>query len=752
MLATRWRWIFGLAGLLAGLPSVRARAAEETELANYDAKITTDDRAHWSFQPVRRPPVPSVKDATWPRNPIDAFVLDRLEGHGWRPNPPAEPGALFRRITLDLIGLPPTLAEQDALPSNPAPEFFDSLVDSLLARPQYGERWARHWLDLVRFAESNGYERDATKPFAWRYRDYVIDSLNADKPYDRFIVEQLAGDELDGAGPEQQVATGFLRLGPWDDEPPDPRQDRFDQLDDMVSTTSQVFLGLTLGCARCHDHKFEPFTMHDYYRLVAVFGGLSRPTPGRADTDLPLGTEAAFLALAAREKEVEALKAEKARREADWQGEFLTSGKAPLPTDAVQAFQAPPDARTDEQKALVDQFSKVLSEALAANLPPALADELATLEARIAERIRQSPDLPRGYYLKESGPNPPDMHLLLRGQAASPGPRVAPGFPAVLVDRQPEPPVPTARSSGRRLALARWIASDQNPLAARVFVNRVWQFHFGEGLVRTPSDFGTNGDPPTHPELLDYLADWFTHEGGWSLKRLHRLILASNTYRMSKRAREDYAKEDPEVLRLWRVPYKRLEVEAIRDSMLAASGRLNPQMHGPSMYPLIPAEALEGSSDPGTIWPAFDEAQASRRTIYAFVKRSMVVPFLEVFDLCDTTRSTAQRSTTSVAPQALALLNSDFVNRSAAHFAARLVTEVPSPADPEKRIEHAYRLALCRRPAPLETEALREFLQKEANRFSEQEKIDPAAPAAETHALTQMCRILFNQSEFLYVD
>jgi hypothetical protein len=351
--------------------------------------------------------------------------------------------------------------------------------------------------------------------------------------------------------------------------------------------------------------------------------------------------------------------------------------------------------------------------------------------------------LPRGYFMEEPSPRPPETHLLLRGKASRPGPRVGPGFPAVLVARQPTFPPPGRRSSLRRLTLARWVASPDNPLTARVIVNRVWQWHFGEGLVRTPSDFGTAGDRPSHPELLDWLTDWFVREG-WSLRKLHRLILSSNTYRMSKRWRPEYGKEDPEDRLLWRFPYCRLDAEAIRDSMLVVSGRLNPKMYGPWTYPEVPKEALAGSSDPDKIWKPFDEREASRRTIYAHVKRSFLVPLLEVFDLCDTTRSSDKRLVTTVAPQALSLFNGSFANRQARHFADRLLREAGD--DPARQIERAYLLALCRPPTAMERSALLRFLQDEANRERQRPQ------EARRRALVQMCRVILNLNEFVYPD
>ncbi|MCI0456090.1 MAG: DUF1549 and DUF1553 domain-containing protein [Gemmataceae bacterium] len=675
--------------LVLTVPAAPADTKSDTiDLARFDRQIKPSDRRHWAYQPVKPQPVPAVKDTAWVRNPIDAFVLAKLEAKGWKPAPVVEPRALLRRIHLDLIGLPPTPQEQEALLNDRSPDALARVVDRLLANPHYGERWGRHWLDLARYAETNGYERDATRPHVWRYRDYVIRAFNQDKPFDRFILEQLAGDELPDSNAETLIATGFHRLGPWDDEPADPQEDRFDQLDDMVNTTSLTFLGLTLSCARCHDHKFEALTMHDYYRLVAVFNPLRRPTLGRFDIDLPAGTRPELDLLARHDRAITTLK----------------------------------------------------------HVAPA-HPALAALALPAAAALRQhAPNLPRGYFLHEPSPRSPDTHLLIRGKAARPGPKVEPGLPAVLVRAQPEFPPPGERTSLRRLTLARWIASPENPLTARVIVNRVWQWHFGEGLVRTPSDFGTMGDAPSHPELLDWLAGWFVREG-WSLKKLHRLILASNTYRMSKRQNAEYAKTDPDNRLLWRFPYRRLEVEAIRDSMLAASGKLNRQMYGPSMYPFVPKAALASHSDPDKIWPQFNERDASRRTVYAFIKRSMVVPLLEVLDLCDTARPADRRLVTTVAPQALTLFNGDFVNRQARHLAERLRSEAGE--DPGRQIGRAFVLALCRPPSASERAALLGFLEREATNLT-REAVAPAE--ARRRALEQACRVILNLNEFVYPD
>ncbi len=679
---------------------------------------------HWSFQPISRPKIPEVRNS-WVRNPIDAFVLAKLQSRGWKPAAPAAPRALMRRIYLDLTGLPPTLEEQERFLARP--DAATDLIGDLLARPTYGERWGRHWLDLVRFAETNGYERDATKPNAWRYRDYVINAFNQDKPFDRFVLEQLAGDELPDASAETFIALGYYRLGPWDDEPADPATDRFDQLDDIVSTTSQVFLGMTLGCARCHNHKFEPLTARDYYSMVAVFNGLQRPRNGRTELDRPAGTWGEIDAIdqrdagiREREKKIEAVRIAVRRQ-------ILEAGTSGLAEDVATAFREDPSKRSDAQKSLVAKNQKQLEEIVTRLMPVEPRLEIDALRKQIEDLRTETPDIQRAYYLQETEAKPAPTFLLIRGKAEQPGPEVSAAVPEVLPGRLsvPQP----GRTSLRRLALANWLISPENPLTARVIVNRVWQQHFGEGLVRTSSDFGVMGDKPTHPELLDWLATWFM-DNGWSIKRLHRLIMDSSTYRMSKEWNSEYARQDPENRLLWRMPYRRLEVEAIRDSALLASGRLNPEMFGPSVYPHIPPAALEGSSDPDKIWKESEEHAASRRTVYVFLKRSMIVPMLEVLDLCDTSHTTAKRQTTSVATQALTLFNGDFVNRQAQHFASRLRREAGD--DREKQIELAYRLALARPPSPSEVREMTAFLHQEP--------------------LEQLCRVIFNLNEFAYVD
>ena len=480
---------------------------------------------HWAFQPVRRPVVPATSEPGSSLNPIDRFISARMEAEGVKPVGPADRRTLIRRLFLDLIGLPPQADEVRAFLDDRSPDAVTELVDGLLARPQYGERWARHWLDVVRYAETNGYERDGEKPEAWRYRDYVIRALNNDKPYNRFLVEQLAGDEVEGSDASAQIATTFLRLGTWDDEPAEPMVDRYDQLDDVLGTAATAFLGITLRCARCHDHKFEPFSQVDYYRMLAVFEPLKRPQDGRTELVRPVGTDAELAGyrevVAQTDKVWERIEG-LIRPEID----RLLTGKAvsrsgkpvakPAFTseDVIKAFRADPSHRTPPQREVVRQLAGQIEEAVREIAPDEVRAALKPLDERIAAIRAAGPAvLPHAYIWTEEGPRPTLTHVFKRGDPSRPGPLVEPGVPAILSRRQPAPPRPTARSTGRRLWLAGWLTNRENPLVARVIVNRIWQFHFGEGLVASSSDFGVMGEPPSHPELLDWLASELVASG-----------------------------------------------------------------------------------------------------------------------------------------------------------------------------------------------------------------------------------------------
>jgi mono/diheme cytochrome c family protein len=683
-----------------------------------------DDRARnfWAFRPVARPPVPHVRRADWVRNPIDAFVLAKLEAAGLRPALPAEKTSLLRRVYYDLTGLPPTPGEVEAFRKDDSPDAYERVVEKLLASPHYGERWARHWLDLVRYAETNGYEFDTAKPHVWRYRDYVINSLNADKPYDRFVKEQLAGDELDPVTPETLVATGYYRLGPWDGGAPDRLQAAYDELDDILSTTGQVFLGLTVQCARCHDHKVDPIPQADYYRLLAFVHNVQRFSPRTAVRTIGDKADAGL-----QKQEIAAYKerlAEVAR-----QMKAVEDALRPHLTGGEKDDFAHPERRQDIIRRHVPQH--------------VTAEDYDLYTARVREKAqlerRQPSGIAQALCVSEAGPTPPDTFVHVRGDPRSKGAKVEPGFPSVLPSKVPALPAPAGRTTGRRRVLAEWVASPENPLTARVIVNRVWQHHFGRGIVRSASDFGYRGTPPTHPELLDWLASGFVVRG-WSLKALHRLIVTSNAYRMSSRPDPAALAKDPENDLLWRFDLRRLSAEEVRDSVLAVSGNLHRKAGGPSVYPPIQREVLQGQSMPGVGWRPSPPEEAARRSVYVHVKRSLPVPFLNAFDAADPDSSCPVRFTTTQPTQALAMLNGEFLNAQAKVFA----DDVRKAAgdDPAAQVRLALRRVTQREPSAKEVERGVGFL----------------ARLRETHgrspgeALGDFCLLALNLNEFVYLD
>ncbi|MDA0831883.1 MAG: DUF1553 domain-containing protein [Planctomycetota bacterium] len=690
--------------------------------------ITEQDRNFWSFQPLKRPALPDVDDQTWASNPIDLFILQTLQENKLTPSTVATPRELVRRLYFDLIGLPPTPEELDAFVSHAdSPSAYDRLVDDLLARPQFGERWGRHWLDLVRYAQTNGYERDNEKPEAWRYRDYVVRAFNEDKPYDRFVIEQLAGDEVDHITDDSLTATGFYRLGVWDDEPDDRLEARFDELDDILSTTSSTFLGLTVGCARCHDHKFDPIPHEDYYRLLSFFQNISLYGSEVSSTHFKDNQNGIFTPL------ISLTEAEQWRAR---HNELLVQ-ITPL-EEKLNALNQEDDekkkATEDERKSLEKQINDLKTEANTVPFVQVLS-------------VREKP--------AETEP----LTVLIRGNPRSPGKPVEPNYLQVLeraewnVDRSVTPASDDERrqalqtfgvvpSSGRRRALAEWIASREHPLTARVIVNRLWQHHFGRGLVPTPSDFGHTGELPSHPELLDWLACEL-RDHGWSMKHIHRLILSSSTYRQSSRIDEvANVNVDPGNRLLWRQNLRRLEAEVIRDSVLAVSGSLNPQMTGRGVFPLLSPEVLSTQSRPGAGWDQSDDWQRSRRSIYIFVKRTLNVPLMEAFDVPSPDKPGPDRSVTTIAPQALMLLNSEFLDRNADAFSRRLMQEAGD--DRHTQIGWAFRIALGRLPTDVES--------KQSSAFIERQKSLVDADNAEAVAMSAFCKLLMNLNEFVYID
>ena len=691
-----------------------------------EVTITEEDRQFWSFQPIRKPEVPKVNYAGWVRNPIDAFILSRLEDRGLKPAPEASKAALFRRLAFDLTGLPPTPEEVDAFLADDSPDAYEEIVDRLLDSPYYGERWGRHWLDVVRFAETNSFERDRDKPAAWRYRDYVIDSFNQDKSYDRFVREQLAGDELDDATAESIVATGFYRLGAWDDEPTDRLQARFDELDDIISTTSQTFLGLTVNCARCHDHKIDPIPQRDYYRFLAFFANL-KPYSYQEDHVL---TE---IASAEERASHDQLQAERRRRERE-----IEEALAPIEETLLAAVPEPRRSRLRE--GAFDQRRHVLDGIAARELP---AGDLKTYRDLIRRwrEIPPVPPLPMALSAREHGPQPPETFVMIRGSAHAPGDSVSPAFPEVLGAPEPTVPSPSAEAttSGRRRLLADWIAGVDNPLTARVLVNRVWHYHFGRGIVRSPSDFGFQGAQPTHPELLDWLASDFI-AGGWRLKPLHKRIVMSSTYRMSSRGNSEALAADPENDLFWRFDLRRLSAEEIRDAMLAVTGALNPKMGGPGFYSEIPKAYLAGQSRPGEGWGESSEQERARRSVYIHVKRSLVTPILASFDAADTDFSCPVRFATTQPTQALSTLNGSFLNDQARALADRVRDEVGTSA--EARVLRTLRLVTSRTPTPEEV--------SRGVAFIEELRVEDGVGS--DRAFELFCLMALNLNEFLYID
>jgi hypothetical protein len=673
-------------------------------------------REWWAFRPLTRPPVPNLArtmtQAGLVRNPIDAFVLARLEEAGLDPNPEADARTLVRRATFGLHGLPPTFEDVEAFAAEGDQDAaWERLVDDLLADPSYGERFGRMWLDLVRFAQTNGYERDSEKVYAWRYRDYVIGAFNKDTPYDRFLLEQLAGDELDEVSTDSIIATGFYRIGAWDDEPDDPEQAVYDEYDDVVRVISEGFLGVTVSCARCHDHKFDPFPQEDYYRMLAFVRNVrphEDPIFARDSATLRLiDTSADALKRWETDRSVhrEGLRKEIRATQEEVRNKLIAKRLEGAPDELRAAFRVPASERTDAQRALIQRAQLIPKDA-------DLNDAYSKLERRKLFKLRLGHKLAETSYegdeewtlaVREFGREAPPTHVLARGRPSTPRGEVHPGFPEVLCSSmdatEPEiPAMPADRgSSGRRRALAEWIVNPSNPLTARVLVNRVWQFHFGQGLVPTPNDFGRSGIPPTHPELLDWLATGFV-ENGWSVKDLHRLVMSSATYRRSSSANNEAAVAiDPSADLLWRQRLRRLDAEAVRDTVCVVAGGLNRKPGGRGFFPELSRGALAGSSRPGEGWEPSSVEERNRRAVYAYVKRTLPVPLLEVLDAPNAALPTGQRSSTTIASQALTLLNGAFVNRQAREFARRVESGTGLRAGPN--VERAFELALSRRPS-----------------------------------------------------
>ena len=835
----------------------------------------------WAFKAAEAVVAPKIDDASWQASGIDAFVYSRLREAGLKPNSPASRGVLIRRAYYDLIGLPPTDVEVRAFIDDKSPGAFEKVIDRLLASDRYGEKWGRHWLDLVRFAETNGYERDSRKDLIWKYRDYVIRAFNEDKPYNRFIMEQLAGDELPDRDADSITATGFYRLGIWDDEPADRELARYNYLDDILRTTGETFLGMTIGCARCHDHKIDPISQKDYYSMLSFFSDISPHGKGNrnhvsiSDPDDKAAHERAVAEKQAREASLQAsltpleeefiaglakrrpelkLSAglgkgkkdtwivpdanrgkgirweftytqpadnwfEIAFDDSKWRKGRSGFGSPGTPGSKVRTpwhsgdiwmrrdfrFDTIPGKLTlkihhDEDaevylngkqiktfKGFLKQYTEIdvteecldvlqtgrntlaihckhtggdqyidaglLVDQSTTPVPVLVAKygreifgeaklvEYSKLRDELAKVQSTKLTLKAEYAMAVAEDARRKMWILRRGLPMLKGEEVGPAFPSLLASSAVVVPddYPVGKTTGKRRVLAEWLASASNPMTARVMANRLWQHHFGRGIVRSSNNFGFVGAKPTHPDLLNWLANELV-AGSWKLKRVHKLIMMSNTYRMSSRGSQIALNKDPNNDLMWRHDMRRLSAEEIRDSILNVTGQLNLEMGGPSIYTEVPKDVLATASRPGAAWGNSSEEDRNRRSVYIFVKRSLHEPFLSAFDWADTDNTCDVRFVTTVPTQTLTLLNSKFLNDSAESLANRLVKA--TPGDAKAQVTAALQLTTNRKPTAGEVDDGLELIQS----------LKAKAELDENLAMQRFCLLALNLNEFLYLD
>lgn len=699
-----------------------AVATATAALAEDKVPAASGSRVWWSYQPVHEILTPAVSQKGWVRTPIDAFVLAKLEAKGLKPSPDADRAAFIRRATLDVWGLIPTPEEVKDFVGDRSPNAYEKLVDRLLASPKYGERQARHWLDLARYADSTGFQNDNTRPNMWRYRDYVIDAFNQDKPFDQFVKEQLAGDEIQGAPDDKArlIATGFLAGYPDNYNSRDLVQRKYQITTDMTDTVGQVLLAQSVACARCHDHKFDPISSNEYFKLQAFFANTSE------EKDVPAPKDAVTAAYDEQQgKYRDAVKSIRDQQKAliePIKDDAIKYHKERYLTDSRESlFKAQADwtpfdrwinHRLDNVTTEADYASYLQETGKNKDDPSYNAENAARWEAykKLADDLKQYEKLKppetisnKITVMDELGhADSPKTFSLSGGDHERPIEEVEPGFPeAIAHGVQPEI-VPTATSSGRRTALAAWIASPQNPLTARVFVNRVWSYYFGAGIVRTVSDFGKAGEKPTNPELLDYLADSFVKEG-WSVKKLQREILLSGVYRQSSASRDDAHAADPENKLLAVFPRRRLDAEEIRDSLLLASGKLNDKIGGPSVFPPVPKGLAAGK-----YWTVSkDPADWTRRSLYIFTRRSVAYPMLDTFDMASAQQVHSARAVTTTPLQALTLYNDEQIFQWSQALAGRVIREAGD--SDQARFERLYQILFSRSPDKGEKSLLQAF-------------------------------------------
>lgn len=687
---------------------------------------------YWSFRPPTRPEPAAVRTA-WASNPIDAFVQQALREHGLEPSPEASKERLLRRVCLDLTGLPPTPEQAAAFRSDPSPHAYERLVDSLLASPHYGERWAQKWLDVVRFADTDGFERDGYREHGWRYRDYVVGAFNSDKPYDRFVREQVAGDELFPASDESLVATGFHGAGPRHvtSGNQDKEEARQEILTEMALGVGQGLLGLTVQCARCHDHKFDPISQEDYYRLESFFGGTELK-------DLTIASEeeiaAQEKAVAEHEARVEPLKAQLKEIEEPFKTQVRERKRAALEPDFAAALEIAEDERTEEQERLAKEAKSQINPVwyeIVPLMPPDTQRHRAALRQQLHALELHRPDPPAAAFAVANLEEVPPSHVLQGGDYRRQGKAVTPGFPQAVGTLGLEAP---SAGPGRRSALAQWLTSERNPLVARVMVNRIWEFRMGRGLMQDPNNFGLLGGMPTHPELLDALALRFASEG-WSVKAIDRLVVLSSAYRQSSEIDPKQSAIDPENRWYWRAHRRRLSGEAIRDSALAASGRLNRSLTGRPVRIPIEREVYDlifTEAEPDNLWPVTpDQHQHDRRSLYLLNKRTVRLPFLANFDQPDTMTSCSVRQTSTHALQSLSLLNSDFMQDQSHSLAGRILRHC-GESDTDCQVSRAFEFTLARQPTAAERALAGNFLR------------------SGSRALHDFALVLLNRNEFVY--
>jgi mono/diheme cytochrome c family protein len=696
-----------------GAPWPTDTAAVRNEPASGGPAFTAEEKAFWAFQTPVRPPVPAVRDAAWAHSPIDRFILAGLEAKGLRPAPPADKRTLLRRASFDLIGLPPTPEEINTFLADDTPDAFARVVERLLASPHYGERWGRHWLDVARYADSNGMDENLAYGNAWRYRDYVVAAFNKDKPYDQFVREQIAGDLLpaeggEAAGLERLIATGFLSLGPKMLAEDDPVKMEMDIIDEQVDTVGRTFLGLTLGCARCHDHKFDPIPTADYYSLAGIFKSTRTMENFRVVArwqERPLGAEEAGRPLRLHEEKISRARAafDRLQRQA----------KEDLPLG----------------NALMAQFR-------AARRRSRVAADLQSLRAEIAGLAKTRPVLPFAMAVSESKPT--NLRIHLRGNHLTLGREVPRRFPQVLAGSDQ---APVGGKQSGRLELAQWLTRPDHPLTARVLVNRVWHWHFGQGLVPSTDNLGKLGERPSNQPLLDWLAVEFVARG-WSVKELHRLILLSNTYQMSSAYDEKAALADPDCRLRWRRARQRLDAESLRDAILAVSGRLDRTMGG-SLF-----TGANRAYVPGYPNSTYAGYTSDRRSLYLPVIRSDLYAVFQAFDFADPSVPNGERATTTVPSQALFMMNGDLVREQTRRLAESLLAR-PDLDDPG-RVRVLYERAFGRPPTSAETARALHFV----GRAESQWKMEKLADGGERRrrAWQGLCRVVLSANEFLHVE